>query len=323
MTVNRHPDPAQDAPPDRSLWPVYWQRAYGSALMDEFRAALRLGPDRTLRASVIDDLCTYYDCDETQCVDECVNWGRYFNEEWDAAGRPEAFHRTTRSSSFSLLWAAYCQAEGYTWPGSFAMVDGVQRAGVRGGDHLDFGSGVGVTSQLFGRLGYRTTLADISTSMLDFARFRLDRRGTPATFIDLNKTSLPVAAFDVITAIDVLSLVADPAATLQALHAALKPDGVLHATISARASKEARWQLSRDDLPLRRVLQAAGFEPLTLTRPNVYRRVSTAGPVHAYRAARDALLLGPVRQLYRNARSAPITRTVGQHMPHLRPHRSH
>ena len=190
MSVNQHPDPARDPAPDRSGWPAYWRNALDGKVMTEFRSALSLRDGMTVRASVIDDLCTRYGCSEEACIDECVNWGRYFDAEWDAAPSPAEFHRTTRSSSFSLLWAAYCQSEGYSWPGRVATIESAQRAGHFSGDHLDFAAGVGTTSQLFARYGYRTTLADISTSMLEFARFRLERRGTAATYIDLIRHNL-------------------------------------------------------------------------------------------------------------------------------------
>ena len=56
--------------------------------------------------------------------------------------------------------------------------------------HLDFGSGVGVTVSSFNSSATKVTLADLSTTLLDFARFRFERRGEKATFIDLNETSL-------------------------------------------------------------------------------------------------------------------------------------
>jgi SAM-dependent methyltransferase len=319
MSVNQHADPARDPAPDRSLWPAYWRDAVKSNVLAEFRAALSLGEGTTPRASVIDDLCTHYGCSEDACIDECVNWGRYFDAEWDAASSPAEFHRTTRSSSFSLLWAAYCQAEGYAWPGCVATVEAVQRAGHFAGDHLDFAAGVGAMSQLFARLGYRTTLADISTSMLEFARFRLERRGTQANYIDLNTERLPVGAYDVITATDVLWLIPEPTETFRALHDALKPNGVLFANINPSTSKAARWQIYDEDLPVRRQLQACGFEPLALSRCDIYRKVPATGPMHACRMARDAMLLGPVREIYRSASASLNAYSARRHARAPRP----
>ncbi|MBF6600035.1 MAG: class I SAM-dependent methyltransferase [Dehalococcoidia bacterium] len=270
--------------------------------MAEFRAALRLRDDMSLRASVIDDLSTYYHCSEAECIERSVHWGRYFDEEWAAAVSPEAFHRTTTSSSFSLLWYAYCQAEGYVWPGVVGIAESVLTAAPAAGEHLDFAAAVGVTSQLFARMGFRTTLADISTTMLDFARFRLERRGTAASFIDLNESALPVGAFDVITASDVLWLVPDFDATMRELYGALKPGGVLAANIAPGGASTAPWELQHDEMSLRRRLQAVGFEPVGRVT-GVYRKVHAEGAMRSYRRVRDLMLLNQWRYAYRSARS--------------------
>jgi SAM-dependent methyltransferase len=234
----------------------------------------------------------------------CVHWGRYFDEEWDAAASPVAFHQSTTSSSFSLLWVRYCETEGYVWPGTLALSDAVRRSGSLPGLHLDFGSGVGVTSQLFAQLGYQTTLADISTSMLEFARFRFARRGTPATFLDLNKDDVRPGTYDLITATDVLSLVSDFEGTARRLYTALKPGGFLCANIHPAPPPHARWQLQTGELSSRRALQRLGFEPVLATpwSPTIYRRVPNHGVVHQYRVLRDALAFSPVRGIYRTVR---------------------
>lgn len=302
VSVNEHPDPDQAPPPDPKHLPAGWRRALASPLMGEFRAALRLRDDLSLRASVIDDLSTYYHCSEAECIERSVHWGRYFDEEWDGAASPEAFHRTTTSSSFSLLWYAYCQAEGYVWPGVVSIAESVRSAGTAAGEHLDFAAAVGVTSQLFARIGFRTTLADISTSMLDFARFRLERRGTAASFIDLNEAALPVGAFDVITANDVLWLLPDFDATVRQLYDALKPEGLFVGNIAPGGAASARWELQHDEMSLRRRLQGVGFEPVG-HGAGVYRKVQSGSALRSYRRVRDLLLLNEWRYAYRSARS--------------------
>lgn len=305
MTTNVHPDPLVTAPPDRSAWPPYWQQLLTSEPMRQFRAGLQLTPETSVRDSVIDDLCTFYACSPEECVEQCVHWGRYFDEEWDAAPNLSEFHRTSKSSSFSLLWWAYCQAEGYEWSQSAGAAEATLRTGVRSGRHLDFGCGPAVTSQLFARLGFETTAADISTSMLDFARFRFARRGMQATFLDLNDGEIGMAQYDVITALSVLWLVPDFEGTVRRLHAALKPNGLLFADITPSKSEDARWQVYSEDLPIRRKLHAAGFDPL-IRLPymgTLYRRVSSHGPAHAVRGARDLVMLSPLRQIYRDVRT--------------------
>jgi cyclopropane fatty-acyl-phospholipid synthase-like methyltransferase len=47
------------------------------------------------------------------------------------------------------------------------------------------------------------TLADISSTLLDFSQWRLARCGLAATAINLKVAPLPSSAFDLITAMDV------------------------------------------------------------------------------------------------------------------------
>jgi SAM-dependent methyltransferase len=302
--MNRHPDPQIDAAPDRTSWPASWRTLHSepsAALLD---AALRLG-ELSARTSAIDDLCSFYGCSVADCVERCTDWGAYFDREWDAAPSPAEFHRTTESSSFSLLWAAYCQLTGYEPPSLMAATQVIGDVGKPAGRHLDFGAGVGVLSQLFMQMGYATTLADISSTMLEFARFRLERRGQNANYIDLNDATIGVGAYDVITAIDVLWLVPDPVETFEMLHAALRPDGILYANINPEPHRaEARWELHRDEMELRRRLHRAGFQPVRRLphTGTAYRRVPTQGVMSAYRHTRDAVLLSPLRDVYRRVR---------------------
>jgi SAM-dependent methyltransferase len=179
------------------------------------------------------------------------------------------FYRTTQSWAFDLLWFAYLQAEGYGLPTSVLALQAIS-ARDHGRAHLDFGSGAGVTSQVFARAGYETTLADISTSLLDFARFRLSRRGAASRFIDLNDEEIGTGRYDVITALDTLILVPDLADVVAGLHAALRPGGWLITNFDVRPpSPENAWHLYDDDLNLRAVLHRAGsFRPAASgTRP--------------------------------------------------------
>ena len=296
----RHRDPEQLPAPDPAAWPQFWRETFESSEMEAFRACLRLNNDTSLRASIIDDLVAYFKIDPVACVGLCIEWGVACQEEWAAASNPAEFHQTTKSSSFSLLWYAYLEATGCNFPVSVAVARLVAPR-LTSNSHLDFGSGAGVTSQLFAQLGYETTLADIARVTLDFARFRLERRNQRAHFIDLNEQALPSAAYDVITAIDVLAHVPDFDATARMLHRALKPGGLLYANINVgEHTRSAPWHLYADQRPLRRKLQTAGFEPilrLDQRYGEIYRRVDDRGALHALRAVRDAIQFGPLRPL--------------------------
>ena len=234
--------------------------------MDWFRALLCLPGVADVRAAVLDDLSSYSGLTPDQCVDRCRNWESWSVKEWFAADRSDIsgltnFYRTTESWAFDLLWYAYLQAVGYAYPTSVLALRAVAGQSY-GAAHLDFGSGVGVTSQLFARAGYETTLADVSTSLLDFARYRLSRRGEAARFLDLNNEKLETGRYDIITALDTLTHIPDLAEVVVGLHGALRPGGWLIANFDVRPpSKENAPFLYEDDLDLKAMLHRAGFVP--------------------------------------------------------------
>ncbi len=314
LKQGRHPDPLDPTVPrpHPATWPPRQRKAFASASMRHYRAALQLAETSSVRDSVLDDLSSYFHLDPQECVGRCLDWEQWSLREWQRRERNSAegladFYRTTLSWSFDLLWYAYLQAEGYRYPISVAIAESVL-APKQGQRHLDFGSGVGVTSQLFQRLGFETDLADVSTSLLGFARFRLERRSVRAGYIDLNVATPEPMRYDVVTAISTLNLVPDLAVTAGMLHRTLRPGGVIFANFDVRPkTPENAWHLYDDDLPLRWQLQRTGFEPEEsldgmITR---YRKVEPAGLRHQARGFRDAILLrSPLRPVYRSTRAA-------------------
>ncbi|MGH7966077.1 MAG: class I SAM-dependent methyltransferase [Candidatus Binatia bacterium] len=124
---------------------------------------------------------------------------------------------------------------------------------------LDFGSGVGSGAVLFARAGIEMTLADISTTLLDFARWRFARRGLSARFLDLNQTSLPEAGFDLILAMDVFEHLADPVEIVERLWRALKPGALLFARIHAEEDADRPQHIVRDFAPTFARMRELGF----------------------------------------------------------------
>jgi SAM-dependent methyltransferase len=307
-----HPDPADPATPpsDPQSWPTAQQEAFAGAEMEQFRACLRLPGIPDVRAAVLDDLSSYSGLPPEECVERSRNWESWSVEEWLAADRSgpdrlRSFYRTTESWAFDLLWYAYLQTEGYGYPASVMALRAIAAKG-NSRVHLDFGSGVGVTSQLFARAGYETTLADVSTSLLDFARHRLSRRGEAAQFIDLNDEKLDTGRYDVITALDTLAHVPDLADVVADLHGALRPGGRLVTNFDVRPpSPENAWHLYEDDLDLRATVHRAGFVPSGRFGDFVvYRRVDPTEAAQRLRVRFDQLVLTsrPRRAIRRQSR---------------------
>jgi SAM-dependent methyltransferase len=315
-----HPDPvAPDyAPPDLTSVSSLWREALTSPEMAAWRQALRIDGQPDVRASVLDDLSTYYRLDPEECVRRCVNWEAWSVEEWQARDRssPEAmreFYNSTESWSFDLLWYAYLESLGVVWPTPVIAARSLPGP-ARAPRCLDFGSGVGDLAQMLLSIGYTVDLADVSRTLLNFARWRLERRNQQAGYIDLNDRVLPTNTYDVILAKDVLVHVPNFDETVRMLHAALKPSGLLLANLDTRPpSPENAWHLYADDMPLRRTLQNIGFEQTDSLHGFllVYQRVEPTGLAHLVRRGRNAVMFGPPRRLYRHVRDAARERRSG------------
>jgi 2-polyprenyl-3-methyl-5-hydroxy-6-metoxy-1,4-benzoquinol methylase len=125
---------------------------------------------------------------------------------------------------------------------------------------LDFGSGVGVSAVLFHRHVETVTLADVSSTLLDFCRWRLKRRGIKAEFVDLKTATLPEARFDLVTAMDVFEHLEDPSEAIASLDGALRPGGFLFGRFAADPADADRPQhIAHDFQPVFDRLSALGY----------------------------------------------------------------
>lgn len=304
-----HADPLLT--PDELRWNHQDRNAIlQSATMETFRKVLEVdGLDG--RESVLDELSEYYGYTRDESLQRCLHWEDWSVEEWSSADRstPEGikeFYQSVESWSFDLMWYAYLQTAGYGYPAT--VIAARFAAGMaEGRDHLDFGSGTGTTAQLFSRLGFRTTMADISEPLLTFAAWRLARHGDPCNQIHLTTEGLPEAAFDFITALDTLVHVPDFDATVRDLHRAIRPGGYLLTNFDVRTPDEhgTQWHLYSDPFALDHRLRTAGFVR-THTLAGVtrcYRAVDATRPSLKLALAADAAVL-PLRRAKVRARHA-------------------
>ncbi|MBI1779677.1 MAG: class I SAM-dependent methyltransferase [Proteobacteria bacterium] len=107
-----------------------------------------------------------------------------------------------------------------------AALDFARAHGCR--DLLDFGSGVGAGAILFRPHCRIVALADVSSTLLAFCRWRLEARGMDAKLIDLKQAKLPARTYDFVTAMDVFEHLDDPASAIDAIDAALVPGGYIY-----------------------------------------------------------------------------------------------
>ncbi len=255
--------------------------SYADQLREIWRRSLTLPNLPDPRDSALNELARYFEMSEEEVRARCLGWEQESIAEWEAGRRDTPsglleFYRTTQSWIFDTVWYHAEQYHGNQPAESIMIAE--RLAKVRPGSHLDFGSGPGSTSLFFQRLGWQVALADISTSMLTFARWRFAQRGLNASFYDLNDQDLPYEAFDLITACDVMVHVPDPEDTLRRLHRALKPGGLLIFNVDARPKKlrETQWHLYPHAYPVLRPVRRVGFQRLPrLDFFHVYRKIPT------------------------------------------------
>jgi 2-polyprenyl-3-methyl-5-hydroxy-6-metoxy-1,4-benzoquinol methylase len=302
-----HVDPEDPATPAPSTegWTKTRLQAHESESMTAFADTMRPPAGGSVRDGVVGDLATYYKLTPEQVVRRCLHWEEESVNEWRAASADTReglaqFYNSVTSWSFDLLWYSYLQTVGFASPKHVVVADWLRRPET-GARLLDFGSGVGVAAQLFGTLGYDVALADVSAPLLEFARWRLERRGVKAAYLRL-PAELPAASYDVITALDTLAHVPDAMQTARELYAATRPGGLLVTNFDTRRKSERNaWHLYHDDLPLRWAIERAGFVPVAHIDENlwIYQARPTAGPAWRWHAASAWLRLAspPVRGL--------------------------
>ena len=95
--------------------------------------------------------------------------------------------------------------------------------------------------------------------MLAFCRQRFATRGRTAQLIDLKERSLPDAAFDFVTAMDVFEHLVDPAAALDTLARALRPGGIMYGRFAAEDDSDRPQHIVHDFAPLLERFAQLGF----------------------------------------------------------------
>jgi 2-polyprenyl-3-methyl-5-hydroxy-6-metoxy-1,4-benzoquinol methylase len=227
-----------------------------------WRNALLLDGEVDLRTSLLREIAEYYHIDELVEVDRrCARAVAMMQREWEENIDPlqrasiESFYQSPTMIYDLMDWHSLRDDTG-----PLAYVLGLEIARAHQvGTCLDFGSGVGSGALLFTRAGITVTLADISTTLLDFAHWRFARRGLSAQCLDLNQAVLPTASVDMILAMDVFEHLADPVGTAERLWQALRPGGLLFARIQVEDAGTHPQHIVRDFDPTFARMLELGF----------------------------------------------------------------
>jgi len=237
-------------------------------LLDEYRAiwtqALILEGQQDLRQSLLSELAAYLGCIDLAALESrCKDATRALSDDWRRMVDPG----DTRS-----IDRFYDQGQGYllelTWwhtlvsdhgPLAYVLALDFVRERQSGRRYLDFGGGVGAGGLLFARHGFHVSQADISSTLLRFSQWRMERRGLSAEFIDLKDVSLPPDTFDAITAMDVFEHLPDPVRTVDQLAVALKRGGFLFGRFAAEPDEDRPQHIVFDFGPALDRLTSWGF----------------------------------------------------------------
>lgn len=224
---------------------------------------LRLREHQDLSASLLGELGLYTGCADMAAIQrQCLQAVATLKGEWQAQVDPrdrqsiEQFYDASQSTLYELMWWHTLREDAsplaYVTALHFARQHGCQ-------SYLDFGSGVGSGAILFAQNGLAVTLADISSTLLAFSQWRLERRRLRAEYIDLKVSRLRSDTFDFVTAMDVFEHLVDPVETAERLWDALKPGGFLYARINAESDDDRPQHIVQDFEPTFARMQALGF----------------------------------------------------------------
>jgi SAM-dependent methyltransferase len=210
-------------------------RAYTPEDAERFRLwywSLKL-PGRTLEQTLAEEVALYFGKSVDEVVDFWYTSTERLTEEW-LTQKPQNEVEITHYYNTNTTYI-YELSYWHTLHMNLGLIENVrslQKAlEAPGRKYLDFGGGIGANSILFNAHGFDTTLADISSSLLDFARWRFERRQVKATIIDTKVERLPPEKFDFVTAVEVLEHVTNPVAVMQTIMNATKPGGIIVAWV--------------------------------------------------------------------------------------------
>ena len=252
------------------------------ALMSVWRRIVSVDAERDPMDAVLEELAEYFAIDVEEARRRTIEWETESVEQWHSADRSDEaavteFFRSQTSWIFDTMRYHAEQCVGDAFPQSVEVAAALPISPP--GQHLDFGAGPGTSSLFFHELGWEITVADLSSSFLEFSRWRIGRRGIEARYIDTGVETLPPNTFDLVTAFDVLAHVPDATTTLRDVRSSMRPGGVLVFNIDDRPrTHTTEYHFYEHHYPVLRDLRSLGFTSLGRIRPfYVYRRCERTG----------------------------------------------
>jgi 2-polyprenyl-6-hydroxyphenyl methylase/3-demethylubiquinone-9 3-methyltransferase len=138
------------------------------------------------------------------------------------------------TAKFDRLAASWWDADGESRPlhdlnpVRFGYI--AERVSLKGARALDVGCGGGLLSEALARAGAQVTAIDLAPAVLDVARLHLHESGLSVDYREVAVETLAAqmpGAFDVVTCMEMLEHVPEPASVIRACATLLKPGGKL------------------------------------------------------------------------------------------------
>ncbi|MFN0110847.1 MAG: class I SAM-dependent methyltransferase [Blastocatellia bacterium] len=225
-----------------------------------WREALLLPDETDLIESSLRELAEFYGISREQALRQCESALADSKREWESAQRNTSdqiknFYRSTRSYVFEHVW--WHATDVATNAVNLELLNYAQSLNAK--RYLDFGSGVGSNAILFAQQGFQVTLADISPAMLEFASWRLRRRGIEAELIDLNQSQLADNYFDFVTAVDVFEHLPEPEKELRQINRTMRVGGELVFNCQVGEDDDRPMHVLKSDRQVQQALRGCGF----------------------------------------------------------------
>jgi 2-polyprenyl-3-methyl-5-hydroxy-6-metoxy-1,4-benzoquinol methylase len=230
---------------------------------DLWEQALLLDGQNSLQESLCSELAQYSGCEDlSEIRRRCSAALSRVKDEWhgtvecDDHQTVEQFYNESEAMIYELVWWHSLSEDtsplAYVTAFHFARLHGCR-------SYLDFGAGVGSGAILFARHELQVTLADISSSMLDFSRWRFAARGLSGRFVDLKENGLPANAYDMVAAMDVFEHLVDPVKAVEELWCTMKPGGFLFGRFHSELDEDRPHHIVQDFGPTLQRLHSLGF----------------------------------------------------------------
>mgnify|MGYP006424649451 CR=1 FL=1 len=131
--------------------------------------------------------------------------------------------------------------------------------------YLDYGCGIGSTGILFAKHGFDVTLADIGFYVLNFAKWRFQKRNLDLQTIHL-PCSLPKEKYELISSFDVLEHVKNLREIVYDIYTALMPGGYFIFNFGGEEEEEEKYpqHINHDVHMILEVMYKVGFKLLKI-----------------------------------------------------------